>query len=423
MAIRIWAILIFLLVSLSASASTPHNTITFEQALQLILQNDFSLKLSENNLDRMKARQLGAFAQFLPTVSVAATQNRDSSFQDAGRTTVGTLDFSLWRNGVDVLGLKAQEFSKQSAVEHLSSENLSAEARATHALFDYLWRIQEIEIKRAQVEVRQELLKITKVRYGQGLIPEHQVLSSEVDLENSQSTLTFAELEFQDVKAELERSLGILAEGRELEQTWPFAKDLKGTALQTLLSRRADKSNRPDFQEMFFAMQASDLNVLRAKGDFLPTIDFRAQRSNQNVYGTSQYDTSFAFTVTIPIFERLSDYISYRESEYQSFQARYQLLLLDQKFDADFRAKHQTLTQALERQQARVDILKKGVKLFNLMKGHYSAGKLSYKDLALEQERFFNSRLNYVQGLRDVHNALVAYCHSLGQSLKSCLLI
>ena len=104
MAIRIWAILIFLLVSLSASASTPHNTITFEQALQLILQNDFSLKLSENNLDRMKARQLGAFAQFLPTVSVAATQNRDSSFQDAGRTTVGTLDFSLWRNGVDVLG-------------------------------------------------------------------------------------------------------------------------------------------------------------------------------------------------------------------------------------------------------------------------------------------------------------------------------
>ncbi|MBI2520656.1 MAG: TolC family protein [Bdellovibrio sp.] len=420
MAIKTLVFFLFF-ISLDSFSAMPETTLTFEQALQMILRNDFSLKLSEDNLERMKARQLGAFAQFLPAVSVTATQNRDSSFQDSGQTMAGTIDFSLWRNGVDVLGLKAQEYSKRSAIEHVSAENLTAESRATRALFDYLWRIQEIEIKRTQVEVRQELLKITKTRYAQGLIPEHQVLSSEVDLENAESTLTFAELEFKDVKAELERSLGTLSEGRELEQKWPFVRELNGSPMQALLTRRPDKGTRPDFQETYLAMQASDLNVLRAKGDFLPTIDFRAQRSKQTLYGLNQYDTSFAFTISIPIFERLSDYISYRESEYQSYQAKYQLLTLDQKFEADFRAKQQALTQGLARHQAREDILKKGEKLFNLMKGHYTAGKLSYKDLALEQERFFNSRLNYAQGLRDVHNALVAYCHSLGVSIKSCL--
>ncbi|HAZ12274.1 MAG: hypothetical protein A2X86_03465 [Bdellovibrionales bacterium GWA2_49_15] len=421
MAIRTCAALILFSFCFMASAATAKNTISFDQALQLILQNDFSLKSSEDNVERMKARQLGAFAQFLPNVTVSATQNRDSEFQDAGQTTAGTLDFSLWRNGVDLLGLKAQEFSKQSAVEHLTFENLNAESRATQSLFDYLWRIQEIEIKRTQVEVRQELFKITKARYAQGLIPEHQVLSSEVDLENAQSTLTFATLEFQEAKAELERSLGLLSGEREVEQSWPYLKELKGLTMQSLLTLKPEKSGRPDFQEVFLAMQASDLNVMRAKGDFLPTIDFRAQRSKQMLYGTNQYETSFAFTVTIPIFERLSNYVSYRESEYQSFQARYQLLALDQKFEADFRAKHQSLTQALERHQAREDILKKGERLFNLMKGHYSAGKLNYQDFALEQERFFNSRLNYAQGLRDVHNSLVAYCHALGLSLKTCL--
>ena len=418
MAIKAWTVFaLFALCTGVTSGATP-SSLSFDQALQLILQNDFTLRLSENNLERMKARKLGAYAQFLPNVSVAATQNRDSGFQETDRTTTGIMDFSLWRNGVDVMGVRAQEFSKRSAEEQFSHENLNAEDRATQALFDYLWRQQDISIKRAQVEARQELLKITKTRYSQGLIPEDQILASEVDLENAQSTLTFSELELQDTRAELERSLPGLSQGQELESTWPFVKILKGTTVQTLLARRPDKGDRPDFQELLFAMQASDLNVLRAKGNFLPTVDFRAQRSKQSIYGNNQYETSFAFTITIPLFERLSNYVSFRESEYQSYQAQYQMTALDQKFDADFKAKHQTLSHALERQQAREDILKKGEKLFNLMKAHYSAGKLSYKDLALEQERFFNSRLNYAQGLKDVHNALVAYCHALGQSLK-----
>ena len=44
------------------------------------------------------------------------------------------------------------------------------------------------------------------------------------------------------------------------------AKDLKGQRYKRF-SPAGPISNRPDFQEMFLAVQASDLNVLRAKGE------------------------------------------------------------------------------------------------------------------------------------------------------------
>ncbi len=396
--------------------------ISFDQALQSILENDFSLKLSENNLERVKAHQLNAYAQFLPSLKVSAAQNRDNLFKERSKSVVGNLDLSLWKNGADVMGIKAQGYSKQSALEHVTTEGLNAESRATKILFDYLYRMQEIDIKRTQLEVRKELLNIAKDRYNRGLIPEHQVLSAEIDLENAESTLTFATIEFQKSKAELERSMGLSKEEEiSFENRWPLESEIKGQKVKNILKKNADKSTRSDFQETLLATQISDLNVMQAKANFLPNVDFNAQRGKLISYGKTQYDTSFAITLTIPIFENLSDYTSYRESQYRSIQTKYELLAYEQKFETDFRSKKENLSTALERGEARENILKKGEKLFNLMKSHYRAGKLNYQDFALEQERFFSARLNYVQGLKDVHNALVDYCHSLGSPIKACL--
>ncbi len=426
---------LILFIGAHASEHSNKNIITFDEAFQKMMTNDFAKRLGNDNVDRVEAQKLEAYAQFLPSLYVRANSNRDTRFIESTRTFNTTAKLGLWRNGVDFLGIKEQKLNLESASSGATFENFRAETRVTKVLFEYIWRSQVLVIKRTIAEARRELVELTKSRYRQGLVPEPQVLAVELDSENAESQLTFTTQDLQDSRAEIERSLGPInsedtykensALPQSLNQTWPYLEFFSGQKIKELLGKASDKDLRPDYQKYRAASEASEIDVVRAKASFLPIIDFQVERNRllYSHYGinNSRYETTFALTLTAPLFENLNDYVVYKQSAYNRSAAQYQLLEFNQKFDADFRAKKLTLERGLERLKTREMILAKGERLFRVMKKNYQTGRLNYQELALEQERYFNSSLNYQQGLLELHNSLVDYCHALGFSLVGCL--
>jgi|GEM_PF-6257757 len=427
--------------SIQASENKAGNFISFRDAFSRMMDNDFGRRLGLDNVERVEALKWESYAQFLPSVTLSASNNRNNQFDPTTRLLNTTVNLGLWRNGVDYLGIRQQDHNMASAQSGSSMENLRAEKRTTKVLFDYLWRRQVLTVRRSIADARKEIVQLTKARFEQGLVPEQQVLAAELDLENAESQFTFALQDLQDSKVEIERSIGPmaldpLAEAYlhsksevekstlpALEQDWPYLTVFSSNKIKRLVEENPDKEARPDYQQLRRANEASELSVLRAKGSFLPVIDFQMQRNQTtfNATGRRFDETTYALTLTAPLFENLGDYVAYKQSAYNNLAARYQLLEFDQKFTADFSAKKLILERGLERMQAREQILKKGERLFKVMRAQYLNGRQNYQELALEQERFFNSSLNYQQGLLELHNALVDYCHALGRTVNRCL--
>jgi len=384
--------------------------------LKKMVNNHLTYLGKQQALELSQAQVLVKKASFLPTLALTANSNRDHEFNQSSFVTSGVVSLNVWRSGADLPALSAAKFNLQSTSQQLTSSKFTAERQSMSFLISAVLQEQKLKILQSTLENRQELFNIAEQRYKQGLIPLQQHIQAEVDLENAKAQLRDGQMAQKSRLAEIASLLG----NSDIALDWPWQDYFKSSSAKNLLLKKLDKDTRPDFQALAINVQAQQELLTQSKRLFFPTVDLSVARNRTASGSYTQYDTSAQITLSIPLFEKLSDYGSYKEQVYNTALANYELNQMDRGIAADFVAKKYSYEQGLIRVQGWDKLVQKEEKNFRAFLLGFKQGRLNYQQLAQEQDRLNQTKLLAISGMEGLHLAYADYCHALGLSIFSC---
>lgn len=311
------------------AAGPQARQITIEEAIQIALENNFQLKLAQNNLDLSRARSLSAAADFLPSLNGGLSQGRnlgrqfDNTTGEFGDFTINSFSASASSNITLFSGLENINQLRASRQETISREELLNRARenvifnTATSFLQYLLNVQLLEIARENLQVSQRQLERIQAQVEVGARPL-------VDLLNQQSTLANSELQVVNRTNAVEQSRLALLRRMQFDPKEPvdFVRPAlpedqvvpKEFDLNLLLATAME--NRSDLKSERASIEAARFGLRAAVANYFPSVSASASlRSSLNDRNPSPYNDQFfdqnisrniGLSVSVPIFNRLN---------------------------------------------------------------------------------------------------------------------
>jgi len=264
---------------------------------------------------------------------------------------------------------------------------------------------QRLDIAQEQVKQNEGSYQTAKNKFSAGLIPEVEVLQSEVDLVTSQNDLLNAEQALAATKNTFRLLLGLpLDDEVELVASLAYKAvpiDTE-TAVQAALKNRSEVANADLNREL----RRMEIGLAESRNDF--RVDLTAS------YGFNRDDTqlsrvfrdvgrtrSAALTFSVPIFDWGSNRLEIESAEVQHRNAVATADYVRQQI----RQEILDLISRIRLAESRIKVLEKVVavaqKSYDISLGRFQAGTINRNELALTQQRLTTAKINNLSALID----------------------
>ena len=235
-------------------------------------------------LEVTRAKNLPNHLALLPTISVTAT---DTEYNANNTTSTrkgvqGTLDLNIFRFGSDVAAMRAANAEESAQASRIEAAVVKIEDDGIRALLAVIETEQELRVLKQILQIREDLIKIARERYKQGLLASQEVDKLSVDLGNDMSRLTDAQVSALNAQRDLETLLG----HSRIELEWPWKTQLPRKISTLTEFGRPDLSLRPDWKAAAQQVESADQRVKQTWGRIFPSLDFNFS------YGYSQQDSN-----------------------------------------------------------------------------------------------------------------------------------
>lgn len=287
----------FVLLINSSAEAQQKRVITFNEAIEIALENNYQLKQAENNLDLAEYRINSEMADFLPSLSSSANYSTQTgqqfvqetlSFTDitssggSGRISASVPIFNGFNN---ILTLRSSKASKLSSEENFkrAKENIIFET-ATRFL-TVLLNKQQLEDAGESLETSRKLLEQTKAQVEVGSRPSVDLYNQEAAVATDEFTVTQRENALKLARLQLVRSLQIdpltqyefavpdFDPERAKTTTGSVSENISSLIEQALITRSDIKSTEYNIESLRYQLQLS-------KGSLLPTLNASASLSS-----------------------------------------------------------------------------------------------------------------------------------------------
>ena len=222
-------------------------------------------------LGRDRAETYQEASALLPTIS--ATAGSTTTLPDGmDDTTVDSFSINASLT-LDLFGEALSRISASQAEARASLYDLSGTfLRLSHELaaayFDALEAHLTIDLLNEQVELAQELLSVTELRFGQGVGSLSDILQQDEQIASLKAQLPQFEANLRIAENRIDALMGVAPDGRNrtisLNFQLPSASIALGRPLQLL-------ERRPDLQAAKARLIAADHRVAEAVADFFPS--------------------------------------------------------------------------------------------------------------------------------------------------------
>ena len=192
--------------------------ITLEQAIQLTLENDKTIKEAEYDLEIANVQKDRAFSELLmPSLSIGGSFN----YTDSREINDGLNSSSdLWSAQADLSkvifnGLRNWNADKRQAInfsmfkeiydEVLKDAVINTKLDFYNALFS---RETFIVFEKSQLALSNRMV-FTYIQYRNGIVSEYEYLNAKVQFENTKPSLVQLSNQYNTIKVELMRSIGL----------------------------------------------------------------------------------------------------------------------------------------------------------------------------------------------------------------------
>jgi len=283
--------------------SFSQSVLTKEKALQELLENNYAVKLSKNDI-RIAENNTSIYnTKYLPIVSVGAgvTYSNMNQEIEAHSGKVNTIDnaetqvynASIGLNYVLFNGFSRKYASKQLQ-EQLAISEIAADATLEQAVVDVFSNYYQIAQLKESMNVLKEALQISKARlkrvqyqYDYGQTTKLAILNAQVDINNDSIRYTNTKQTLENSK----RSLLVLIGDTKSSINFDIETGVTFEVLPNLDILLSDISKNKNVQQLDRVLQIGDYNIKMSKAGYLPNLSLNSSYAWNN----SQYPVSSQF--------------------------------------------------------------------------------------------------------------------------------
>ncbi|WP_272492080.1 efflux transporter outer membrane subunit [Massilia phyllostachyos] len=380
------------------------------------LTNNRDLRVAIANIEQARAQYRIQRADRLPSVGLAVTGQRQTTGEDQPINSVYQAGFSVSAFELDLFG-RVKNLSEAALAQYLATEEarkstqISLVASVANAYLQLLADEELLRITQQTLETRQESLRLTNLRFENGVSSRFELQQARSLVETALATLAATQRQrAQDVNLLtllVGAPIGDSPAGTTLAQT--ELPDLPAGLPSDLLA------NRPDIRSAEQQLIGSNANIGAARANFFPRITLTgsvgsASTELSGLFKSGSYGWTFAPQAILPIFDygRNTAVLGSARAQRDIAVAQYERSI-QQAFRevADALAGQSTFSEQLRAQRA---VAEAEADRFNLADLRYKNGAASYLDLLDAQRSLFQAQQGAIQAnLQRLQNQVTLY--------------
>ncbi|MGI9553523.1 MAG: TolC family protein [Thermodesulfobacteriota bacterium] len=383
-------VLVILLLGSSTNAQETTKLLSLEEAIEIAVENNHSVKLSELEIDISRARVRDAKSNFYPQIEsriIVPFVERESGF---------FLDQLIWDFGRTLNLVKSTKFELEAS-EYLYSQTLNDTIQNT-AISYYSALINKNRLNSAELSVEKNELILFKVNEQNKL-----GRSSNLDLTKAKSDSGKTKLELLKQKNEFEASklelLDLIGADFESEVTLKDDENIDFKEYEADKSLEKAVNNSPELKKLNAEQAARLANTKSAKSEFYPEIFGRTAYRFEGD-GGEQFPAFIAgIGFRFPLFEGFARFARLDIRKAENRRALIQFVKTKKTIQSDVKK----LLMDLEFNKEKIEITKinnsVARKNLDLIKERYNLGRASRIDLVDAELFYSESHSDYLEAI------------------------
>jgi outer membrane protein TolC len=409
--------------------------LSLAQAVELALKNNRDLKTARRNLSIAASNYRAAKAQYYPqitgsfSVEHALFNNLEIEPRIANRFSTSLFNVNLTMP-LDLSGAigRGVQTALINVVATKAQYLLAAQTLVVNVYAQYyavLSAVESIRIDRAQVDQAEEQSRIAEARLKKGRIPEADVLTARVQLDNARQTLKIDEGGFDIAVATLLNTL-VLSQEVEIIPTDKLTFSPENFTYEKAF--KEGEKNRLEMQINRLNLEAANIALKSSYDQYRPSVNITGSYG-YNLSGRSPATAieerqkgplwQLVAGLTVPIF--IFDGGTIKESKIRAMTGieQAQANIQQTRETIALEVKSQVIT--LQNTQDRVEILKntakQGSESLRIADLRYRMGLSSYLEYADARNNLRTAELNLLTAIREHSMAKVNMAKAIGRPL------
>ncbi|MBO5237140.1 MAG: TolC family protein [Spirochaetaceae bacterium] len=379
----------------------PTTAISLEEAKNLALKNNSTLKAQKVKLDAATRTKDASWNVFLPSLSLSGGLS-NSHLNEAGNTSwswSASTGLSIGLTASIPSKLKQINLTYETELTNYSEVKQSIETQVANSFYNLIAEAENIKILEDSLNLSEQQYEQAKRNYNNGLISELSLLQAQYAYLSSGPTLEKAKNAYQNSLAAFQILIGsdeILIPEGEIQLTklsLPSTQELIDTYLDTRL----------DIQKKKLALENANVaKSIQSVETYAPSINlsenFSLSPNNQpNTDKTVGVSGRFSVSVSIPVNGLIpgsSNNLSLKKAEDSILTAQIDLETARKQGANDIEAKTATINQlwkSIEISNLNLSIAERA---YQLSQDGYNAGLISQTELETSRQQMVSAKQN-----------------------------
>jgi len=337
----------FLLFFLSITTGNAQELLTLENAVKIALENNYEIKIADNNLKIETTNVAIGNAGMLPSISAVATDNNSILNTSQTRSDGNTVKLQNAKNSNLSYGVALdwtifdgmKMFAKYDQLKELQNMSdaqlkmtiINKVSSVNSVYFNLIQEQQKLSDLDSTIVISKKRLEFTKNRYTIGKGSKLDVLNAQVDLNTDLGNLLKEKQAYANAKTLLNQILA-----RDLKTDFKVSEGISVDRKLKLVDLIALGENQnPELMMQMINKKVSELDLKQIKGERYPTIKVNsgynftdATSSLGFTTASSTHGLNYGFTASLNLFDGNAQN---RNEKIAKMQVDNSKLLIDQK--------------------------------------------------------------------------------------------
>ncbi len=386
------------------------------EVLNLTLQNNYDLNLSQSSINYSEVDLKSAFGQYLPNISISSSYLRQlNNPNEIANELLNQYSTRIGANLVlfDGFGREANytraQKTLQSTKVSFDFQKQSVYLDAYNEYINVVRAYQIVRTRRENVELGKADLERTKARFEAGVVPATAVYAQEADLGNRTLELVAAENELNVAKARLLTIMGLAPDMDvefKIDDLPSEIQDIEITNFRQKIGSFSNAintalKNRLDWKATALRVEASKQRMEMAKANYFPQLGVNTywSWSNNAIKGFDKSNYYFGLSLNVPIFNNFSTDLQVQASKLEYDQRNVEILKLEQQIRSSVQIAYLNL-QSAEKQ---IDIARKTVisaeENYRSTQERLNVGAATFNDLIQANAQLITAQINKINSV------------------------